>query len=152
MEHIDLQSTVIQQQQRIQELETQGQKTAVAAAIGGALDATGLTLQTGAREHLTKLLGDQLAVVPSEGGRVVVAPGGAAVNDWVKTQLTQGNYGHFIRGGGSAAAAGGPQVPAGEPNNMSEAVIMQVKAAAAARPAADGRLDPRVGFGLGRRG
>jgi hypothetical protein len=140
---------IAQQHERIKQLEAREEQTAVDSALGGALDASGLNLHQGAREHLGKLLGAKLAVVgDANGNRVVMAPGGAPVNDWVKAQLG-GEYGHFVRGGSSAAAAAGPQLPAVEPRNLSEAVMLTVQAQAGARKTGgDPSRDITQGFGL----
>jgi hypothetical protein len=146
---MDPAQVIADQSARIRELETRETQTAINSAIGGALDAAGLPLATGAREQLTKLLGGHLAVVPdATGGRAVVAPGGSAVNDWVKAQLTQGSYSHFVRGGATTASIAAPPLPTGEPKNMSEAVFLQHRAAAAARPQGNETLDIRLPFGL----
>jgi len=150
MDQADLQNTVVSQQAQIRRLENEGQQTAKAAALSSALDAAGLPLVDGGREHLTKLLGDQLAIVPDgRGGRVVLAPNGVAVNDFVKTSLA-GAYGHFLKSGSTPAPGGGPHVPVAEPRNISDQVIQRM-AQLAPRPTEAPSGDMRQPFGLGRK-
>ena len=115
-------------------------------------------LVSGGAEQLTQLLRDHFLVEPQGNSFHVRTQDFKSVGDYIGTILGRPEFAHFLRaqnpGGGSGSRGGAlsaPTSPANptapvEPKNFSEAVIMQM--AAAAKTTADPRLTPTIGFGL----
>jgi hypothetical protein len=150
----DLQRTVIEQAAKIRILEAQEEKTAIAAALGGALDAAGLELVASGRDQLARILGDQLALVSDgKGGRVVMAPGGASVNDWIRSTMATPEFSHFARGGRGPAAVSASSTVGTEVlgESLSGLIIREFQADKASKRPSGIIGDPARPFGLGRK-
>ena len=118
----------------------------------------------GGREQITRLIGAEPAIAPDgNGGRVVLAPNGIAVNDFVRNELTSGKYSHFVRAVGPPDGAPTQSTPTGDPATASEWAIQEHAARSPhiANPQgtggsiidACGKAVPQraAGFGLGRK-
>ena len=141
--------------QRVQ-VEERAKRYALEGELARAL--ANQPLVSGGAEQLTQLLRDQLVVEPQGNSFTVRTQDFRSVGDYIGAILGRPEYAHFLRAqnpsGGTGAGTGvqatqtSPMNQTGqrEPKNFSEAVIMQMSAAAKMLP--DARLNPAVPFGL----
>jgi hypothetical protein len=101
----ELAQTVVRQAAELESLRSANTKTVVAAAIGSALDATGLAFHPGSREQLSELFSrDTHLHADPVGGVIVTGPALMPLADFVKGRLADPNYSFHVRGGGPAAS------------------------------------------------
>jgi hypothetical protein len=117
-------------------------------------------LVPGGAEQLTKLWRSEFTAEPAGDSFTVRTPTFQSVGDFVAAQLGRPEYAHFVRAQNPAGGTGAvnpagqsaPTQPANpaappQPKTLSDAVIFTMQQMNGAQ-GADGRIDPRVGFGL----
>lgn len=97
-----------------------------------ALALSGHDLVPGAAAQLTRLLKDEMEVVPDGEGWRVQSHTGKPAADYVREQLTTAEYAHFLkadrRGGSGATGKGQQPAPPPEPTDPEKQLIEQLKA------------------------
>jgi len=155
----ELQHVIADQRAQLAALEEAGQRSAKAAGIAQAIQDSGCTLHAGSAEQLARLLSEDVTAHREADGRFIpTGPGLQPLGVFVKERLAKPEYGHFIRGGGSAPAGGANQVgagqlPSGEPRTLSDAVMFEaarVRASAPAGPAANVNMGSAFGLKAAR--
>ncbi len=140
-------------------LEERAKRYALDGELSRALAAQPL-VSAAAAQQLTAIFRSELQVQPEGDGFAVRTRTLQPVGDFIKERLAHPDYAHFVRAqstGGTAGATGGgglsgptgPAQPAAPetPKTFSEAIIMDMKARAAAE-ALPPSLDRRQSFGL----
>lgn len=153
----DLERLVVSQQAKLDQYEREKTRSTIGAAIGAAINQSGLTLNPGAHDQLVELIRPEIGLhADGSGGSVACGPGLAPINgDFIKQTLAQPTYQHFVAGRGVAASPAAAQSglsPAREilPGESLGAAVIRVALATRSAPGTDPRLDVSQPFGLRR--